>query len=136
MSKWCIIACNDYDVGTVASIVGVYGPFDVEQAATDWANAHEKEFYSLFVQEMLMTTAKNYQVQVSVEVTDVAELRDYAMKRACDAGMSKKEFLSGEACELADNIEYYLGWAFDAGTPEEAGFRIEQSSVTAERNVP
>jgi hypothetical protein len=68
-----------------------------------------------------------YQIQVDVNVTDPNELRDYAMKRAHDAGISKKEFLQGECNEAGCNIEYWIGWAFDAGTPEGCGFEIENS---------
>jgi len=72
-----------------------------------------------------------YQIQVDVNVTDPAELRDYALERAHFAGISLKEFRSGETTVESENIEYWLGWAFDAGTPEGCGFEIEESRTLA-----
>ena len=78
---------------------------------------------------------RQYEIQVNVEVTDIAELREYAMERAHFAGMSLKEFLSGESPDPNENIEYWLGWAFDAGTPEGCGFEIQDSRTVYEGDV-
>ncbi|MDE2020562.1 MAG: hypothetical protein KGJ13_09525 [Patescibacteria group bacterium] len=76
-----------------------------------------------------------YQVQISVSVNDLAELREYAMERALTSGCTKHEFEYGEAEAAEDNIEYWLTWAFDAGTPEGCGFEIEDSQTVYEGNV-
>lgn len=69
------------------------------------------------------------QVQIDVTIHDLTELKNHALARAMDAGMSAAEFNGGEHDEPADNISYWLGWAFDAGTPDGCGFQIEGSSV-------
>ncbi|WLA80310.1 hypothetical protein [Bradyrhizobium elkanii] len=69
------------------------------------------------------------QVQIDVTVYDMAELKAYALKRAIGAGMTEAEFNEGEHDEATDNLSYWLGWCFDAGTPEHCGFQIESSRV-------
>lgn len=69
-------------------------------------------------------------VFIDVTVHDMAALRAYALQRALGAGMSQSEFEEGFADHAADgDIPYLLGWAFDAGTPPNCGFTIEQSNV-------
>lgn len=75
--------------------------------------------------------AKQYKVWVEVDVEDTAELRSYAQARAVKSGMSESEFASGEheGDDIDLNIEYWLGWSFDAGTPTGCGFSIQASGV-------
>lgn len=71
--------------------------------------------------------SKHYRVYVDVELVDYKELRSYALSRALAAGMTEAEFSEGEHGEEDDNASYWLGWAFDAGTPERCGFSITES---------
>lgn len=74
-----------------------------------------------------MTT--HAQIQVDVTIQDLPELKAYALKRAIECGMTEAEFNEGECDDPSDNISYWLGWCFDAGTPEHCGFQIESSRV-------
>jgi len=73
-----------------------------------------------------------YQVQIDVRVHDVAELRAFALARAVEAGISKADFIDQECDDPQDNVEYWLGWVFDAGTPEGCGIEIEDSRAVYE----
>lgn len=73
-----------------------------------------------------------YRIWVAVIVHDLTQLREYAAKRAADAGMSENEFVTGEHDEPEANVRYWLGWAFDSGTPENCGFNIEDSGADYE----
>lgn len=75
--------------------------------------------------------ASRWQAQVQVDVTihDLDLLRDYALRRALASGVSRGEFFQGQHEEKSDNIAYWIGWAFDAGTPENCGFEIQSSRV-------
>lgn len=72
--------------------------------------------------------SQHYCVMVDVEVQDDAALREYALKRASQAGMSFEDFGQLEGNE-EDRRAFYLGWAFDNGTPDGCGFEIQQSNV-------
>lgn len=69
------------------------------------------------------------QVQIDVTVDDLDLLRAYALKRAIEAGMTEAEFDAEAPDEPRDNLSFWLGWCFDAGTPEGCGFQIESSRV-------
>lgn len=71
-------------------------------------------------------------IEITVNTDDRPTLRAYAMSRAIShCGMSETEFVHYENEAYADNaeIEFWLGWAFDAGTPDDGGFQIESSQV-------
>lgn len=77
-----------------------------------------------------------YRIEVEVTLIDPRELREYALKRALESGnVTLADFANGEvyasdgAYALQENIKYWLGWAFDAGTPLRCGFQIEESRV-------
>jgi hypothetical protein len=73
---------------------------------------------------------KAFRVHIDVTIHDLEQLRDYALQRALiDTQMSAAEFETGESEDTESNIAYWLGWAFDAGTPEGCGFQIENSGV-------
>jgi hypothetical protein len=70
-------------------------------------------------------------IEVEVQVQDHAELRAYALRRAIEGGIDEQEFETGETGETsAENVDYWLCWAFDAGTPEQCGFQINHSAST------
>jgi hypothetical protein len=70
-----------------------------------------------------------YQIRIDVEVYDLSELRAYALKRCHEAGMNVTEFETGEHDDPEANVTYWLGWAFDSGSPVNAGFRIDDSET-------
>ncbi len=73
---------------------------------------------------------KEYQVIIEVTVDDLAALRAYALQRAeQDCQIDEDEFETGESDDEARNIRYWLAWAFDAGTPRDCGFTIQDSHV-------
>jgi hypothetical protein len=73
---------------------------------------------------------KSFRVNIDVTVYDMAQLRDYAMQRALvDARMPAAEFETGESEDAESNISYWLGWAFDAGTPEGCGFQMHEAET-------
>lgn len=78
-----------------------------------------------------MKKPSQHRVWIDVDVCDIAALKAYAEKRAIDGGMSVEEFTTGEheGEDLGLNISYWLMWAFDAGTPLDAGFEIIDSGV-------
>ena len=74
----------------------------------------------------------SYRAWVAVTVYDLAQLREYAWQRAKAIGMSEDEFDQGSHDDPESNATYWLGWAFDAGTPEHCGFQIEGSGCDFE----
>ena len=71
-----------------------------------------------------------FTVKIEVEVNDIAELRTYALQRAlAECNIDEAEFETGESDDVGKNVRYYLCWAFDAGTPRNCGFQIDNSSV-------
>lgn len=77
-----------------------------------------------------------YQIQINVTVHDLDLLKAYALGRALASGLSEAEFNEGEHDAPEDNITYWLGWAFDSGTPPNCGFDIEDSGCVFEGSVP
>jgi hypothetical protein len=76
----------------------------------------------------------NYQIRIDVSVYDLAQLRAYALKRALNDcnGMTEAEFTNGDHDDPEDNVSYWLGWCFDAGTPPNCGFEIQESETIFE----
>ena len=72
-----------------------------------------------------------YAVTVELIVTDRAALAAYAQKRAVDCGITEREFKSYEAkaYEGESEVEFWLGWVFDNGTPPNSGIEIQDTSV-------
>lgn len=73
----------------------------------------------------------HYRVYVDVIVNDTEELRKFALSRAMASGVTAESFAEGdhEGNDADLNVRYWLGWAFDAGTPDNCGFQIENSGV-------
>lgn len=72
-----------------------------------------------------------FRVIVEVEVKDRQQLAAFAKKRALEGGMTAQEFdvYQDVAYQNDDEIGFWLGWAFDNGTPPDSGFAIEQTTV-------
>jgi hypothetical protein len=79
------------------------------------------------------TMANAYTVSVELIVTDRAALAAYAQKRAVDCGITELEFKAYEAkaYEGESEIEFWLGWVFDNGSPP--GIEIQDTAVSVIR---
>lgn len=70
-----------------------------------------------------------YTVSIELTVTDRAALAAYAKDRAIDCGLDAREFnaLEEEAYSDDREIDYWLTWVFDNGSPP--GIEIQDTSV-------
>jgi hypothetical protein len=75
--------------------------------------------------------ANVYKVSVELIVTDRAALAAFAKKRAIDCGITEREFtaLETKAYEGESEVDYWLGWVFDNGSPP--GIEIQDTEVSA-----